>query len=180
MTHWNSEQRLQGWLDSPLTAAAEQQLASLRWPVLHAPRIYCSDLGRAMTSAAIVAEHIGCEVTSDPRMRERYFGPLEGQVIDEIECLGAHWAAYHNRYAKPIPTAFGIEAEAEFEARICDFWHAIKPQTQQSDVILVGHGEWLRAFINLFSGRSAWQLGEGVAENGVPLMLSDLRTFTTA
>lgn len=170
-TQWNRQNRIQGWLDSPLTEAAKRQLAALQLGPLANPIIYCSDLERSYLSAAIIARNLNCEVIQDPRLRERCFGPLDGQVIGEAGQLSAHWAAYHRRYLQPIAPQYKAESESAFEARIISFIDELMAKATERDVVVVGHGEWLRALLNLAQGRPSWVEGCGVGANAEPLSM---------
>src|SRR4051794_19912161 len=59
---WNVEHRWQGWLDSPLTTAGEEQAAERGRALARdsfAPRaIFSSDLSRAARTAEIIAAHV--------------------------------------------------------------------------------------------------------------------------
>jgi probable phosphoglycerate mutase len=48
-------------------------------------RLISSDLGRARETAAIIAKYTGHAVTTDPRLRERHYGVLEGLSVSEIQ-----------------------------------------------------------------------------------------------
>ena len=87
-SEWNLEHRWQGWLDSPLTALGEQQardrarhLADLGFrPTV----VHCSDLGRARTTAEIIAVALGVGWKSNPDLRERGGGEWEGSTTEEV------------------------------------------------------------------------------------------------
>jgi probable phosphoglycerate mutase len=84
-TEWNTLGRLQGHLDSPLSAKglrqAEALAARLASVSFHA--LYCSDLGRAQETARRIAARTGHSVLEDLRLRERGLGILEGLTRDE-------------------------------------------------------------------------------------------------
>ena len=162
-TEWNQQGRLQGRHDSPLTAEAKQQLAAMRLHGWQGVTIYCSDLGRAKTSAQLLAQSNRSQVVVDCQMRERCFGILEGKRIDST-AQALDWQAYHKRFIQPLLLP-GVEREAEFEQRIRDVLQRL--QASQQRAILVGHGEWLRACINLIQHRPSWHEGTGIPANAV-------------
>ena len=86
-TVWNVEQRFQGQFDSPLTEIGRDQAAALgrRLRAYHFSDLIVSDLGRARETAAIIAAHTGHPVRTDPRLRERGYGLLEGLTLPEIK-----------------------------------------------------------------------------------------------
>jgi probable phosphoglycerate mutase len=85
-TLWNAEERFQGHEDSPLTETGRQQVAALgrRLQQTAFDRLISSDLGRARETAGIIAGFTGHSVETDPRLRERNYGVLEGLTIPEI------------------------------------------------------------------------------------------------
>lgn len=170
-TEWNRQKRLQGWLDSPLTSTAITGLHNMDLPLLQDPVVYSSDLGRAFNSATIVANTLGTEVVVDKRLRERQFGLLEGRVIDQDDWLQVQWQRYHRRYEEALNNLFGVESEQQFEQRIVSFFDELQGLHSMSDVVLVSHGEWLRAFMNLMNGTVSWHEGEGIHANSTPIVL---------
>ncbi|MCW8329137.1 histidine phosphatase family protein [Photobacterium sp. SDRW27] len=170
-TEWNRQKRIQGWLDSPLTSSALIGLHNLDLPLLQAPVVYSSDLGRAFNSAAIVAKSLGTEVVVDKRLRERQFGLLEGEVIDHDDALKSYWQRYHQRYEIQLNDLFGAEPEQKFEQRIVSFFDDLHRLHAMSDVVLVSHGEWLRAFLNLMNDTPSWHKGDGIQTNAAPIVL---------
>ncbi len=85
-TEWNRDMRFQGHGDSRLTTKGRAQTEALgkRLAAIPFDRLISSDLGRARATAAIIAGHTGHTVETDPRLRERHYGVLEGLNIKEI------------------------------------------------------------------------------------------------
>ncbi len=97
-TAWNAEGRAQGHLDIGLdhvgraqAEAAAPAIAALRPSVL-----VSSDLSRAATTAAFLAEACGLDVRHDPRLREYDVGERAGLTIPEF---AAAYPAEHARWA---------------------------------------------------------------------------------
>ncbi|MEH1011908.1 histidine phosphatase family protein [Micromonospora sp. CPCC 206060] len=85
-TDWNAANRVQGQTDVPLNARGHDQAAGAA-PLLAALRpdvIIASDLRRAADTAGALAALTGLAITSDPRLRERYYGDWQGLLIDEV------------------------------------------------------------------------------------------------
>jgi probable phosphoglycerate mutase len=91
-TLWNRESRIQGHRDSPLTArgkkAAEAwgiRLSGIAWD-----RIFGSDLGRAVDTAAIINHHLQIPFETDPRLREQDWGKWTAEPADKIKYEELH------------------------------------------------------------------------------------------
>ena len=85
-TEWNRDRRFQGHGDSPLTTRGRAQTEALGKRLAATPfdQLISSDLGRTRQTAAIIAGHTGHAIQTDPRLRERHYGVLEGLNIQEI------------------------------------------------------------------------------------------------
>lgn len=85
-TVWNSEKRVQGHANSPLTEAGKRQIAN--WAAYLASggwqRIVCSDLGRVQETVAIINSTLRLPVTIDKRLREQHWGDWEGLKVDDV------------------------------------------------------------------------------------------------
>src|SRR5690606_37293291 len=79
-TLWNTERRMQGQLDSPLTERGLWQARQLgeRLKSLPFVSLYSSDLPRARQTAQRIADVTGHQIIDDLRLRERHFGLFEG------------------------------------------------------------------------------------------------------
>lgn len=170
-TEWNLQNRIQGWMDSPLTAGAIENTQQMSLPNLINPVIFCSDLGRAKQTADIVTTDLNAELVVDDRLRERGFGILEGCVIDQDPELYYEWMAYRARYHEKMDDVVGVETEEELEDRISSFISMVKSDYADCDIILISHGEWLRAFQNITQHQPSWHKGGGIVDNTTPLEL---------
>lgn len=85
-TEWNAARRIQGQSDSPLTAQGEHQayLVGQRLAREGITQVITSDLGRAQSTAKIIADACGCDVMDDSRLRELHMGVLEERLIDSL------------------------------------------------------------------------------------------------
>ena len=86
-TVWNLEGRLQGGKDSPLSALGRQQARAAAISLGANPpcSILTSPLGRAKTTAEIIATELSIPVTEDKRLAEVGFGKAEGLTLSEID-----------------------------------------------------------------------------------------------
>ena len=92
-TDWNRQRRLQGWQDIPLNEAGRQQAAQLAARMrdeavqTRFDALYSSDLQRARDTAQPVAEQLDLRIRTEPGIRERGFGVLEGLDLEHIDTL---------------------------------------------------------------------------------------------
>ena len=154
-----------------MTEKALLQLQEMQLPELNEPLIFCSDLGRAKQSAEIIASKLALPVIIDNRLRERNFGVLQGKVIDQDLQLSREWASYHQRYEYQLSDISGIEMEEKFAQRIHSFLFDLNMVDAKRDVLIVGHGEWLRALSNIICGVPSWHDGKGIVENATASIL---------
>jgi len=84
-TLWNTERRMQGQLDSPLTERGLWQAQQLGLRLKDEPftTLYSSDLPRAARTAEQIAIVTGHDILTDERLRERHFGVFEGLTQQE-------------------------------------------------------------------------------------------------
>lgn len=94
-TMWNQESRMQGQTDIPLNETGRIQAEKLarrlqteQWDVM-----ISSDLQRAAETAAIISQWTGIRLLRvESRLRERYFGRMEGTTLEERQRLwGQNW-----------------------------------------------------------------------------------------
>lgn len=164
-TEFNLQGRMQGRLDSPLTALGVQQARRMgrvlrgfvddpdRWSIVSSP------LGRALRTAEIVRDETGldCGIALDERLAEVSGGDWEGLTREEIDIL-------HPDLDPNIPlrrlllTAPGGEGEAALDRRLAD-WLAGIDEADGRRRIVVCHGG---------AGQRLRQLYAGVAPDAEP------------
>jgi len=91
-TEWNAENRMQGWLNSPLSpqghVQAARQYEILRSRNLDGFRAVSSPLGRCFQTAGIAVAPLFDTVQTDLRLREIAVGDWQGRIRTEIEWDG--------------------------------------------------------------------------------------------
>lgn len=92
-TEWNALRRIQGQSDSALTVKGQRQAQQVaeRVKYMGITHIISSDLGRTRHTADIIARACGCDVLSDPRLRELDMGVLETRDIDTLTPEEESW-----------------------------------------------------------------------------------------
>lgn len=179
-TEWNLALKMQGWRDSKLTAKARKALKKLPEKKIACDVIYSSDLGRAMATARIVANKNGARIVLDKRLRERDFGVLSGLKKNSDKVPAHYWSAYQQRYQQQVTQVPEIECEYDFEQRITAFICHLEQKHYGQTVLLVSHGEWIRALMNINIGLESWHQGEGVVDNGIPFYIKTKRKLDCA
>lgn len=86
-TVWNREKRIQGQLDSRLTATGRRQAET--WAHLikacHWDRCICSDLARARATADIVNRYFNLPITVEAGLREQNWGRWSGRSMARLK-----------------------------------------------------------------------------------------------
>lgn len=117
-TTWNLEHRLQGHLDSPLTAdgIAQARTMAERLAGLGIRTVCSSPLGRALRTAVIIAERLGTDLVEVPELAEVHHGDLAGMTWEEVDAAypGLREERAANRYGWAFP---GGESYAQARAR---------------------------------------------------------------
>jgi probable phosphoglycerate mutase len=167
-TEWNRDGRLQGHLDSPLTATGRQQAAQqaqlLNGIRPRPTRAFVSDSGRALHTARIALDGLRIPVTRDARLREVGLGAWQGLTPAEI---AAGWA---DRVAGRDPfewkfDAPGGESLAEVTLRVSQVLAEIA--RLEGPTVVVTHGVTSRVLRCLALGRSPDTLGTLPGGQGV-------------
>jgi probable phosphoglycerate mutase len=142
-TVWNTERRLQGRMDSPLTELgrshalqnAETLLDAV--PDLHALPFVSSPLARARATMDIVRARVGLPsdgYSVDEQLAELGFGDWEGMTAREIRSSHPEaWATYEASRWTEVPP--GGESYQQLVARL-QSWLA----DLRGDVVVVAHG----------------------------------------
>ena len=148
-TVWNRAGRLQGRLDSPLTergvafAKGYGRTLSRSIGATDAVRMFASPLGRAHTTAIMIADALGLDASAvriDPLLAEHDVGAWAGRTWDEIEREdGATPERLRDWHYRPP----GGETRAEMLERARSWLAARDPSATD---IVVSHGGMSRAF----------------------------------
>jgi broad specificity phosphatase PhoE len=143
----NTEGRMQGQFDSPLSDRGREQVRALGGRLLregHAmAAIYTSDLSRAAETAEILAAGLNVPVVLDARLREYDIGLLTGVIWREVELLYPElWQQIHQADEAdawvPVPGEEGNEA---FHARLVAALAGIRARHEDGDTVaVVAHG----------------------------------------
>ena len=158
-TEFNATSRLQGTIDVPLDEVGRWQVeqAALDLWRRHVPtRVVASDLGRAMETAHQLADLVGIEVETDPRLRERSFGQWEGLLDTEIaERWPQDYAVWQEGHDPMRGGAEGRAAVAErVAAAVTDL---AAPMAREETLVVVCHGAAISLGMTALLGLDAVQ-----------------------
>jgi 2,3-bisphosphoglycerate-dependent phosphoglycerate mutase/probable phosphoglycerate mutase len=143
-TDYNVGGRMQGHLDSVLTAVGHEQAAAAA-PVLAAlgpDRVVSSDLQRAVDTAEVVGTACGLAVKFDARLRETHLGEWQGCTVPEIDV--DYPGAITTWRSDPTWAPPGGESRVDVVARSRPVVDELDAEFGDSDgsstVLLVAHG----------------------------------------
>lgn len=145
-TLWNREHRIQGHLDSPLTAEgiAQAEACGKRLQAESFDFVVASDLGRVRHTAHLLLAGRALPVSFDASLRERSFGAAEGRPLAEIDRRypGMIGEAGLVESALTLP---GGESRSEFQARVKSAITGLASAHSGQRLLVVTHGGVLRA-----------------------------------
>lgn len=140
-TDWNAEGRVQGHLNSSLTAAGRAQARAVAQRLAAEPiaAIHCSDLGRAQETARPASETLKLPIHDDARLRERKLGIFEGLTYAEAEKrFPDEYARYRGRDI--FVDMHTGESLLAFRARVAAAFSDIGRAHMGETVLVVTHG----------------------------------------
>ena len=146
-TEWNTQGRIQGHTDIPLSEAGLEKMSGLRLPVEFAgARLFASPSARARQTVAALGLS---EPMLDARLMEQNWGRWEGLTTDEIRIQDGEdcFARAGLKHAFRPP---GGESTAELMARVAAF--LADTARTQTDAVAVAHFGVLRAAYTLATG----------------------------
>ena len=140
-TTWNQARRVQGTLDSPLSALGHLQAEAMAQVLAAEPLsfLYSSDLGRTQDTAAALARLTGLSVQLDARLRERCYGDLQAKTWPEIEI---EFPEAYRRLNSRDPEFFPPQGESAivFRERVLAAVTEIAAQHVGERGVIVTHG----------------------------------------
>jgi probable phosphoglycerate mutase len=144
-TDWNRSRRIQGWKDIPLNKDGEVQAQRLAERLARDAQsqpfdaIYSSDLQRAHHTALAAAERLALRVRTEPGIRERSYGVLEGlDTLTSEQLAPEARAAWKSR--DPDRAIEGGEALGQFRARILATVEDLAARHRGERLLVFTHG----------------------------------------
>jgi broad specificity phosphatase PhoE len=149
----NRERRFGGHGPTPLSERGREQARKTgrRLAAEGIDAVYSSDLPRAVETAALIGEAVGCEATLTPRLRERSVGALTGLTFEEAQ------ARFPEAYAELLRSDFhacppGGESYADCSARTIALLDDLVEREAGRRVLLVTHALTLYYLIRRILG----------------------------
>ena len=148
-TTYNLQGRIQGHLDAPLSDLGVKQAQSVacRLADENIDAIYSSDLGRARSTAEVIAAQHNLPIQESPLIRESNLGILQGLTRAEIDVK--YPAAEHEWRRNPLTMRPpGAESREEVIERSLEFTKQLQiNHGEAAKLVIVGHGGSLRGLI---------------------------------
>lgn len=152
-TEWNKEDRIQGRLDSSLTAKgkAYARLLSERLSDKEFDHIISSPSERTVETAQLIKGNKNIQLVTDERIMEMHMGPWQGMKKTEIRAL------YPNEYDDFMnkPDRYrnkDAESFVDMHKRAADFLNEIRSRKIDGNLLIVTHGLFIKSLYLLFKG----------------------------
>ena len=146
-TEWNTEKKLQGHLNSPLTEEGIEQTKLLYEKIRYIDfnKIYTSPQGRAIHTAKILKGKKDIPIFELEEIMEMGFGNIEG--LEKEKFKEKHPKSFMNLWTDAVkydPSDFGGESFIEVEKRAIKGLKKLVRENISGDIIVVSHGMVLK------------------------------------
>jgi 2,3-bisphosphoglycerate-dependent phosphoglycerate mutase len=173
-SQWNKENRFTGWIDVDLSERGEQEAYAAGQILRTIPidAVFTSALRRAIRTAEIALEAAGkshLPITKDAALNERHYGDLQGLNKDEVaQTYGQEqFKLWRRSYDVAPPNGESLKMTQE---RVLPYYqHHILPLLKAgNNVLVVAHGNSLRALVMTLENLSPEQIIETNIPTGIP------------
>lgn len=140
-TEWNTQKKLQGTKDSPLTSRGIEQAHGAKKLLAHLlfDHAYVSPSNRARNTLEIILEDKLLEGTIRQNLREIHLGPWEGKTLQETAISDPE--EYLNFWKKPeIFKLSGVETFQHVQDRMVEEIENIFTEAKNKNILVVSHG----------------------------------------
>lgn len=176
-TEWNTQSRMQGWADSPLTVTGVEAARQLGKRLQDVPldAVYSSTSGRTIHTAQLIIGERTTPLIQKEDLREINVGEWQGMLSTDIE----------KDYADQVKTYY--EHPSQFEPTSGESFHELKERVlgavediaaahPNGHVLIVTHGVVKKCLINHFSGAQLDSLWEPPFIHGTSLTMLEIDT----
>ena len=155
-TEWNSDNRVQGSVDIPLSDRGRDQAREVSWALLdrgfNFDAVFCSDLSRASETARIIAESLRIDhVEQDSLLRELHCGNWEGEPFHHLK--DNHPEDFESWLTNPEARIPGGESLSDVRNRAAAFFEKHREELDSlEEVLVVAHGLYNRMVLSALTG----------------------------
>ena len=150
-TVWNTEKKMQGSMDSPLTPKGVHNARSLG-KGLHTvdfTAILSSPSGRTAHTAKIIKGERDIPIVYDDNLKEINMGEWEGKSLSSIKAsYPAEFDAFWNNPS--LYTAVGGETFAQVRERAVHVLNRIKNEHQSGTILVITHSVVIKCLFSIF------------------------------
>lgn len=166
-TEWNTERRIQGNLDSPLTEIGLEGAKKLheRLKNIEFDSIITSPLFRALKTSEIIKGSRDIELIKEDSLKEINCGDFEGYTFDEIWKKNPHFKIELDKdpYNFKYPNG---ESLKEFYERVTKGFKKLLKKYENRTILIVAHGGTIKCITSyIFENESANLWFKNVVEN---------------
>jgi broad specificity phosphatase PhoE len=150
-TEWNTEKRMQGWLDSNLTENGIKNAISLgeRLKETELTAIYSSSSGRTKATTNLIRGERDIPVVYDENLREIKLGQWEGKTHTSIkEIYQSEYESFWN--APHLFKTVGGETFEETRTRAVQVLNRIKSEYKSGNILIVTHSVVIKCLYSFF------------------------------
>ncbi|SHH94044.1 probable phosphoglycerate mutase [Butyrivibrio fibrisolvens DSM 3071] len=173
-TEWNKERLFQGATDVPLNDTGRDQAreaaSRIQKKGISFKKVYSSPLGRAIETAELITGIKRDEFVIDERIKEMFFGELEGTDYDLVKAREKDLFAEPQKYVN-CERKKGVETYDNIVGRAGDFIAFLKTQEKNygpdDNILIQTHGACMRALLINLRGtalKDFWNIKVGNCE----------------
>mgnify|MGYP005753059493 CR=1 FL=1 len=149
-TEWNTQNRLQGWKNSPLTEKGIRgaQLLGKRLSNIDFNVIYASPSERAYKTANYIRSGRDIPVITDENLKELSYGDWEGKTRDELKRkFKKEYNNFSNAPNLYDPKPHNGESLTDIKQRVESVLKRIHAENTNGNILIVTHGVTLKVIL---------------------------------
>lgn len=172
-TEWNTQNRMQGWLDSNLTFNGIEAAKALgkRLKDISFDAVYASPSERTIHTAKLITElNRRKTIKKDERLREIHLGEWQGKTHDEIKSNDRELFELYFQSPHLYNRNDG-ETFLDVQNRAISFLNEIIETHPSGNILVVSHGIWLKTLLNYIKNEPLKNLWDGPFLHGTSLSI---------